>query len=152
MDCDWDSAKAIVAMLAQAIGAVGGVVAAFWAVCVYKSNSRVRRAEWLASLYEKFYERSELKKVREILDCKGGKSDAIDAFVSEEPPEFSDYLNFFEFVAVLHKSRQLTREEIEDLFHYYLDCLAKCSAVRAYIAREGYEQLEWLLQERADSI
>ena len=70
-----------------------------------RKGLRVRRAEWLASLYEKFYERSELKEVREILDCKGGRSEAIDKVVSEEPPAFSDYLNFFEFVAVLRKSR-----------------------------------------------
>jgi hypothetical protein len=100
-------------------------------------------------LYEKFYERPELKAVREVLDCEGGQSAAIEKLVSEEPAEFSDYLNFFEFVAVLRKSGQLTQEEIEDLFHYYLNCVENCRTVRAYIAKKGYEQLDRLLQERA---
>jgi hypothetical protein len=131
------------------IAALMGAAAALWGIYVYFTNSRLRRAEWLGSLYDKFYERSELKTVREILDCEDGQSAAIDKLVSEEPAEFSDYLNFFEFVAVLRKSRQLTQEEIEDLFHYYLDCLEKCRPVRAYIATKGYEQLDRLLQERA---
>jgi hypothetical protein len=135
--------------LLKTIAACAGAIAAFWGICVYFSNSRLRRAEWLGSLYDKFYERSELKAVREVMDCEGGQSAAIDKLVSEEPPEFSDYLNFFEFVAVLRKSRQLTQGEIEDLFHYYLDCLENCRAVRAYIAKKGYEQLDRLLQERA---
>lgn len=133
----------------KTIAALIAAAAALWGIYVYFSNSRLRRAEWLRSLYEKFYERVELKRVREVLDCEGGRSEAIDKLVSEEPPELSDYLNFFEFVAVLRKSRQLTEEEIEDLFHYYLDCLENCRAVRAYIAKKGYEQLDRLLQERS---
>jgi hypothetical protein len=133
----------------KTIAVMIGAGAALWGICVYFMNSRLRRAEWLGSLYEKFYERPELKAVREILDCEGGQSAAIDKLISEEPAEFSDYLNFFEFVAVLRKSRQLTQEEIEDLFHYYLNCLENCRAVRAYIAKKGFEQLDRLLQERA---
>jgi hypothetical protein len=127
-----------------------GAVAAIWAIYVYFRNSRLRRAEWLGSLYEKFYERPDLKGVREVLDCEGGQSADIDKLVAEEPSEFSDYLNFFEFVAVLWKSGQLTQDEIEDLFHYYLDCLENSRAVRQYISKKGYEQLERLLRKRAN--
>jgi hypothetical protein len=133
----------------KTIAAIIVAATALWGIYVYFTNSRLRRAEWLASLYEKFYERPELKAVREVLDCEGGQSAAIDKLVSEEAAEFSDYLNFFEFVAVLRKSGQLTQEEIEDLFHYYLDCVENCRTVRAYIAKKGYEQLDRLLQERA---
>lgn len=100
-------------------------------------------------LVRKFYESGELKDVREILDCEGGQSAAVDKLVNEESGNFTDYLNFFEFVAVLRKSRQLTQEEIEDLFGCYLDCLESCRAVRTYIAAKGYEQLDRLLQARA---
>jgi len=117
---------------------------------VYFFNSRVQRAKWLSSLYEKFYERADLKRVREVLDCEGGQSPAIDKLVADEPAEFSDYLNFFEFVAVLGKSRQLTHEEIEDLFHYYLDCLEGCPPVRDYIAKKGFERLDKLLRQRTN--
>jgi hypothetical protein len=119
------------AMMIEILKTIAAMIVAgtaLWGIYVYFTNSRLRRAEWLASLYEKFYERPELKVVREVLDCEGGQ---------------------FEFVAVLRKSGQLTQEEIEDLFHYYLDCIENCRAVRAYIAKKGYEQLDRLLQERA---
>lgn len=88
-------------------------------------------------LVQKFYERPELKDIREILDCEAGHSADIDNLINTEPRNFTDYLNFFEFVAVLQKSRQLTKDEIEDLFCYYLDCLEHCVAVRKYIAAKG---------------
>lgn len=98
------------------IAAILGAIVGLWAIYVYFTNSRVRRAEWLASLYEKFYENSDLKAVREIVDCEGGDSPDISRLVSEEPPELTDYLNFFEFVAVLKKSHQLSANEIESLW------------------------------------
>jgi len=121
---------------------VVGVVAALWGIYVYFLNSRLRRAQWLASLYEKFYERPDLKGVRETLDCEGAESPNVRQLIQDEPSQFTDYLNFFEFVAVLQKSGQLTNEEIEDLFRYYLDCLERLRAIREYIAAKGYEQLD----------
>jgi hypothetical protein len=53
------------------------------------------------------------------LDCEASDSAGVVKLVSEEPFEFTDYLNFFEFVAVLWKSGQLKPDEIEDLFRYY---------------------------------
>jgi len=47
---------------------VVGVVAALWGIYVYFFRFPSRRAQWLASLYEKFYERPDLKGVRETLD------------------------------------------------------------------------------------
>ena len=38
------------------------VFAAIAAVIVYGRNSRLERSRWVSSLYEKFYERPELKK------------------------------------------------------------------------------------------
>ena len=58
----------------------------------------MQRAKWLTSLYEKFYERPDLKGVREALDCEGGESPSVDKLVIEEPAEFTDYLNFFDSV------------------------------------------------------
>lgn len=133
------------------IAAVIAAAAAVWGICVYFLNSRLRRAEWLSTLYEKFYENSHLKKVREVLDCEGGESADMSALVREEPAEFSDYLNFFEFVAVLKKSGQLKSDEVEDLFGYYLDCLEQSREVRAYVAKKGYERLDQLLRDRSEA-
>jgi hypothetical protein len=135
--------------IATIVATTVGAIAAVSAILVYFTNSRLRRAEWLASLYEKFYERSDLKEIRETLDCEVGDSPGIVKLISEESAEFADYLNFFEFVAVLQKSRQLKKTEIEDLFRYYLDRLENCHLVRSYIANNGYEQLDRLLRERA---
>jgi hypothetical protein len=146
---NWPQAKEVVEVLAPTITAVGGIIAAFWAVLVYRSNARLRRAEWLAKLYEKFYEENEsLKDIREKLDCDENASPEIKT-LDEQGSGFSDYLNFFEFVAVLEKSGQLTSGEIEDLFGYYLDCLERCKPVRRYIREKGYEQLNRLLLKRA---
>ena len=68
--------------------------------------------------------------------------------MTDEPSEFTDYLNFFEFVAVLEKSGQLKSNEIEDLFHYYLDCLEKSPKIREYLAAKGYEHLGEFLRAR----
>lgn len=127
---DWHCADAIVSLSAKIASTVGGLIAVFGAVFVYNRNSRVRRAEWLASLYEKFYEKPEFRDIREILDCDARGSNEITAVLESERRDFTDYLNFFEFVAVLRKSNQLTNEEIEDLFCYYLDCLERNAAVR----------------------
>jgi hypothetical protein len=52
--------------VATAIGALGtplvAAVAAFFAIRTYSENSRLERARWLASLYERFYEKDHLKK------------------------------------------------------------------------------------------
>ena len=131
------------------IAAILGAIAALWAIYVYFTNSRVRRAEWLASLYEKFYEKSDLKAVREILDCEAGDSPDISRLLAKSRLSSRITSTFFEFVAVLKKSHQLSANEIESLFGYYLDCLEKCGQVRKYIANKGYEHLNKLLQARA---
>ena len=133
---------------AAAFLALGGACIAYR---VYRYNSRLERAKWLSSLYEKFYEKTDLKEIRKALDCEDAQSPDIAKLVQEESEEFTDYLNFFEFVAVLAKSEQLVKGGIEDLFGYYLDCLAKSPEVRAYIAdkTKGYEHLDQLLRDRS---
>jgi hypothetical protein len=105
-------------------------------------------ARWLASLYEKLYEKDHLKGVRQILDSADREASEINKLVTDEPSEFTDYLNFFEFVAVLEKSGQLKSNEIEDLFHYYLDCLEKSPKIREYLAAKGYEHLDEFVRAR----
>jgi hypothetical protein len=135
------------AVLRDIVTIVGGVAVVF-AFLQYRANSRLERARWLASLYEKFYEKDQLKGVRQILDSADRDASEINKLVTDESPEFTDYLNFFEFVAVLEKSGQLKSNEIEDLFHYYLDCLEKSPKIREYLAAKGYEHLDEFLRAR----
>jgi len=123
--------------------ALGGL---FWAVWTYHRSAKLERSKWMKELYEKFYERDELKKTRDLLD--GGDSDEISRFVRDEPPAFTDYLNFFEFLGYLHESGQIELEEIRGMFDYYLKNLREHPAVLSYINNpaKGFEKLRALLK------
>lgn len=82
------------ANIANVIVAIGTLVAGFVALRTYAKTAKLERAKWLASLYEKFYEKGDLKSIREILDCDDDISLDITKLVRDEPPEFTDYLNF----------------------------------------------------------
>jgi|SRR5215813_9805626 len=139
----------IVYMIAGAISAVGTVLAAVFAAVVYQRNSTFERARWASSLYERFYEGTTLKQIRDTLDCSKDL-DSVNEIVIREEPAFTDYLNFFEFIAFLKTSKQLKDSEIEVLFGYYLDCLNRHDRVKKYIANSenGYEGLARLLASR----
>lgn len=118
------------------------MLAAGLAAIVYKRNSTFERAKWALSLYEKFYEETTLKYVRQKLDFPND-SDSVNEIVIREEADFTDYLNFFEFIAFLKTSKQLKSSEIEALFGYYLDCLNRHDRVKQYISNpaNGYEGL-----------
>lgn len=101
----------------------------------------------MKELYEKFYERSELKSVRDILD--GDDKQKISEMVNREDADFTDYLNFFEFLGYLSESKQIGRTEIVGMFDYYLKNLRKHSTVLDYINEpaKGFEKLRALLKQ-----
>jgi hypothetical protein len=136
-------------MIAGTISALGTVLAAAFAAYVYQRNSAIERAKWAVNLYEKFYEGTTYKQIRDRLDCFNDL-DSVNEIVLREEPAFTDYLNFFEFIAFLKTSRQLKDSEIEALFGYYLDCLNRHDRVRQYISNpgNGYEGLARLLALR----
>ena len=121
---------------------IAGVFAAFWAVMVYQSNSRRERARWAESLYSRFFEREDLKHVRDLLDCNSGDPQ-VSELVTTETSSWTDYLNFFEFMAYLQTSKQLSGRDVQALFGYYLECLKRHREVVAYIRNKekGYEYL-----------
>jgi hypothetical protein len=125
--------------------AIGAAIGAVW---VYGSNSRLERAKWAAGLYEKFYERDHLKRIRDLLDPPTDPA-VVRALVDAQPSDFTDYLNFFEFVAFLARSGQLRKREVLALFGYYVQCLRQEPAVHAYVddTTKGYEYLRTLLNE-----
>lgn len=139
----------LVYLIAGAISAVGTLLAAAFAAFVYYRNSIFERAKWASTLYEKFYEATTLKQIRERLDCVNNL-DSVHEIVLKEEPAFTDYLNFFEFIAFLRASRQLRDSEIEALFGYYLDCLNRHDRVKQYILNpeNGFEGLAKLLGSR----
>ena len=135
--------------VAGSIAALGTLVAAIIAVCVYRRNSRLEQSRWASSFYEKYYEADRYKVIREALDC--GDNNQIRQLVEKEEAEFTDYLNFFEHVAIFTKSKQLNKDDVEASFAYYLNCLSELEAVHNYIEDEtkGYEHLkEYLVSRR----
>ncbi len=123
----------ILYLVAGTISAVGTVIAAIFAAIVYQRNSTFERAKWASNLYEKFYEGTSLKQIRDKLDCIKDQ-DSVNEIVIREEPAFTDYLNFFEFISFLRTSKQLKDSEIDVLFGYYLDCLNRHDRVKTYIS------------------
>lgn len=142
---DWIPLLQLIFNGISALATIGTIFAAIYAVMVYKRNSRLERAKGVSSLYEKFYERPELKKVRDLLDCETDH-EQVNELVLRGQADLADYLNFFQFVAFLESSKQLTTEEIKDMFNYYLQCLKKHGRVRKYIKDNGYKRLDSLLE------
>jgi len=130
---------------ATVVGVITGVIA----VRNYGNARRLEKARWALQLYEKFYEREDLKEIRKTLDGNTD-TDAVTTLVKNQPDSFTDYLNFFEFIAFLWRREQMSLEDVNDLFDYYLECLWRHSSVAAYIGdtENGYEQLSRLLRKR----
>ncbi len=132
---------------AQTIYYLMATAGAFVAVLTYYRNSTIERARWLASLYSKFYEAPDLKRIRKCLDENTPNAPTVQELVREEDADFTDYLNFFEFMAYLEARRQLSRRDVTALFDYYLRVLSKHKDVREYVLqdRNGYGYLKKLL-------
>ena len=130
----------------QILSYLAGAAAAVSAVFVYRNNSRRERARWVESLYSRFFEKSELKQVRDALDCDSDDA-KVNALVTEESSGWTDYLNFFELVAYLRESKQLAAEDVKALFEYYIGCLKRHRVVVDYIRDEtkGFKYLRRLL-------
>lgn len=137
-----DSAVKIAQIFSYAVTAGSAVVAAQ----VYRSSARRERARWAESLYSRFFEKSEPKKIRDILDTPPGNQEVAKLCDegNKENIELTDYLNFFELVAYLQNERQLKPEDVDALFEYYLCCLKRHACVMQYIndEKKGFEHLK----------
>ena len=123
------------------------MVASIWALWTYRANSRRERAKWAVQLFEKFYEKDSYKTVRDLLDCSPDDA-AVKEIVGQEVQDFTDYLNFFELVAILVAAKQLSKSDELSLFHYYLRCMKRHTLVMKYVndPEKGYEGLRELLR------
>lgn len=122
-------------------------------IATYRRNLRIRRAEWLSSLHSKFFETTTYKRIRRLLEAKGDEYSALrqalsDNQTSDDVELLVDYLNFFEFVGSLRELGQLSNEEIDRLFDYYLRQLAEDTVIRQFVATQGFESLDGLFVER----
>jgi hypothetical protein len=128
----------------------GALVAVVVAVINYRAQTKLKQADWLKSLYEKFFENSTHKEVRIWLDYgtlheQLTVSDATVRQVNEE--KFTDFLNFFEFIGVLYTRRHLTFEQVYDVFDYYLNKINVDADCQEWIDRYNFEKLKALLSK-----
>jgi hypothetical protein len=134
--------------LAELAFYVVAIASACAAVYTFRRNSALERTRWISSLYEKFYEGTALKRVREILDSSPS-SDQIFALINRPGgSDFTDYLNFFEHIAYLQETKQVGKRDVEAIFDYYLRCLKRHPEVWEFITNpeNGYEKLRALLE------
>jgi hypothetical protein len=126
----------------------------------FRYQTKLDRLKWLQQLYDTFYNSERYKSIRQEIDFAGGaklfpllrRSDSEPgALGSEERNEvdrFTDYLNFFEWLAHLEDEKQLEFKDLDAMFNYYLIRLLQIDQdqqIRHYMKRHGYEKLHQLL-------
>jgi hypothetical protein len=140
--------------------ALAAIVAGFLATSDYRTRVLGEKSEWFLQLYEKLFENPQYKHVRRKLDY--GDVEEIKMLIHHDAQnvefsqaqqtvfdEFTDYLNFCEFIAHLKEIGQVTSEDIKATFDYYLKLLTKARnpEIRQYLKKEGFENLDKLLLE-----
>ena len=132
--------------LLKLVAAVGAIIA----VINYRAQTRLKQAEWLKSLFEKFFENLTYKEVRSWLDYgllheRLTIADAAQQRANEE--KFTDFLNFFEFIGVLYWRKHLTIEQVYDVFDYYLLKIRADADCQEWIGQYSFEKLKALLDQ-----
>jgi hypothetical protein len=120
----------------------------------------LEQMRWLQQLYDSFYNGERYKEVRQVIDfdelgqtmelLRRGDADPHQLSLPERAKldQFTDYLNFFEWLAYLEDEKQLTFRQLDTMFGYYLTRLSQVDRnrqLRQYIRDNGYEQLHRLL-------
>ncbi|MGH7718544.1 MAG: hypothetical protein ACREON_06845 [Gemmatimonadaceae bacterium] len=142
-------------ILAEIIKVLAGIVAVFGAplaYVTYRRSVRTKRAEWLVSLHEKFFETDRYAQIRRILDYRPEPEYAelvrAVAVGAHHPlvDELYRYLNFFELLASLRQLGQISDEEIVGLFDYDLRLLKHHPFILETLVPQGFERLSELLR------
>ena len=133
---------------AKIVGALGTGAGVLVAAFNYRSQTKIKRAEWVKSLFEKFFETPTYKEVRVWLDYgelheKLSVADDKERRANEE--KFTDFLNFFEFIGVLYSRHQLSFDQVYEVFDYYLRKIKDDADCRQWIDKYGFEKLKALL-------
>jgi hypothetical protein len=128
------------------------ILGIIFTVITYRNNNRIKRGEWLKSLFEKFFEEGTFSEVRQVIEYERIASflelDAKKMATNQKNEELLvNYLNFFEFVSVLVKNNHVTRDEVIDLFEYYLTAIQRNQFIMQYISQFGFKNLYKLLNE-----
>jgi hypothetical protein len=114
------------------------------------ANARLERAKWAVQFHHDFFAKADHLKFRVALDSEHTDACEICKFAEKgkDTEEFTNFLNFFELLAYLQASGQLSPEDVKAIFHYYLCRFNKHQDLRKYIAAPeyGYNYLDSLLK------
>jgi hypothetical protein len=138
-------------LIIQSLALAGAAIGGGFSICIYWKTAKTRRAEWLYSLYAKFYEDAFCKRIRVLLDYRPEEElnrlyrGLDEGSCPELCEQLVDYLNFFEFIGSLWTMRQLTINEIKMLFDYYLKLIPSHKPVMVFVETQGFENLQRLL-------
>ncbi|MGB7846548.1 MAG: hypothetical protein WBL63_13100 [Candidatus Acidiferrum sp.] len=140
------------------------VYAAVQGVKEYRNRTRTERMRWLEGFYERFYENTRFRVIRQLIDFDDFH--AILLLIEREKlseasfdqlernlfDDFTDYLNFFEMLLYLRNKGQILEEELESMFGYYLRSLKLVTGaeeVLEYLQRAKFRNLhEFLVNYR----
>lgn len=142
----WKDWLDLIIKICAGFGGLGFFIAAL----NYRSQTKIKRAEWLKSLFEKFFETPGYKEVRIWLDY--GKlhekltiANETERMKNEE--QFTDFLNFFEFIGIFSSEKLLTYKQVNNVFDYYLKKIKADPDCMGWIRQYGFEKLEAMLKK-----
>jgi hypothetical protein len=156
--------------IGQVVSGIGALIlagTALWARKNYARQVTLEQMKWLQQLYDSFYNSERYKAVRQLIDfddlgttlalLKRADTESGQLSLPErtQVDQFTDYLNFFEWIAFLEKEGQLTFEQVDAMFKYYVTRFLqvdKNRELRKYIQQNGYEQLHRLLNRYAEIV
>lgn len=110
------------------------------------------RAEWLYSLFEKFFYDEKYSEIRRIIDYAhpADVEKLVTAINSSNDHDLEEqlvnYLNFFEFIANLWLLKQVPLREIKMMFEYYILKLEEHEFIMNYINKFGFEGVAKLVE------
>lgn len=140
----------LAADIATALVAVVGGSSAYF---TYRRSVRTKRAEWLASLHEKFFETERYAHVRRVLDypeepryTELAKAVAAGTYLPLAD-EFYRYLTFFELMASLRELVRFRMRRYSAYLSTILDCFTKHRFILDALPVQGFERLPKLLQQ-----
>ena len=146
-----------IGVIASVVTALSFIVASIIALISLRVNNRLRRTDLLNALFEKFFYQSKYAEIRKHIDYSSKHEDLmkqleeslINHNKNEEDLEEKcvDFFNFFEFIAVLWKLKQLQIKEIKYMFEYYIKMLDNNPYTKRYIEENGFENLLDLIKE-----
>jgi hypothetical protein len=146
--------------VATVVVGLTAVYAAIQGINEYRNRTRAERMKWLEGFYERFFENTRFRVIRQMIDFDDFQ-EILKLIERDRSPEasfdrpernlfddFTDYLNFFEMLVYLRSKGQILEEEVETMFGYYLRSLTRVTGgeeVLAYLERAKFTNLRQFL-------